>query len=492
MPMASIGWRPDSVQFGNNSDEPSPSGMAGSAPPVPVTPLTAGPPAGMTPAAWRLQQMRQAQQPASSLRTPSPTPALRLRRQELPPLADELEALLTPLAQLHTRPVDDWPSTLAETAHRAMNLFDNWLRAIEDKYAPVPDDVSDDAGVQRARVSTFRGDVRHAVQANVLNRLELAGIKVPRLMQPKNGELPMPEAEARQELARQVKSNVNRLILLARQFAFLERKGLLKPEGMVNDQGRPFSAVSIFTHAVLNAKREAGEKAITFHDAANGFVDDWQLGGRLPLRPDQLYGLISNLVSNAIKYTPNEGAVTVYMGPPIDNANWAMFNGPKQWPGSKHGSEAAKRANTLVIQVADTGDGFDMAELPRLLEEGGRSQQHEHIPGTGYGLGRVKELVESVGGTLEIVNNRDRHRPGPFALSRMFRAGRVPLLMSPVVQGGRGWGSWRLGGSVPGSCITCRIPIPAAADDAQTDADTDAGAGGIPRSLPSLGSAAAL
>ena len=90
---------------------------------------------------------------------------------------------------------------------------------------------------------------------------------------------------------------------------------------------------------------------------------------------DKLTQVLTNLVSNAIKYSPEGGAVTI-------------------------GAEAVD--GKIHLSVADEGLGLPPEEMPRLF---GRFHRVEHsdcssIPGTGLGLYITKQLVELQGGRI--------------------------------------------------------------------------------------------
>jgi signal transduction histidine kinase len=92
---------------------------------------------------------------------------------------------------------------------------------------------------------------------------------------------------------------------------------------------------------------------------------------------EQAYQLIvSNLVSNAVKYTPTGSVrVTLQLEEP-----WA------------------------VLEVEDSGIGIPQGEIPLLLTEFFRASnaRRGRIPGTGLGLAGVKALVERCGGELTV------------------------------------------------------------------------------------------
>jgi signal transduction histidine kinase len=104
----------------------------------------------------------------------------------------------------------------------------------------------------------------------------------------------------------------------------------------------------------------------------------------VPVRIDlQAYHLIlSNLVSNALKYTPT-GSIQILLhtqGP------WA------------------------VLQVKDTGIGIPQAQISQIFTEFFRASnaRRSQIPGTGVGLAGVKELVERFEGELELVSEENQ------------------------------------------------------------------------------------
>jgi two-component system phosphate regulon sensor histidine kinase PhoR len=93
---------------------------------------------------------------------------------------------------------------------------------------------------------------------------------------------------------------------------------------------------------------------------------------------DRLVQVLINLVDNAVKYTPEGGAVTVTARAVGDGA--------------------------VEIAVADTGIGIPAADLPRITERFYRvdKARSRELGGTGLGLAIVKHLVLAHGGELRI------------------------------------------------------------------------------------------
>ena len=92
---------------------------------------------------------------------------------------------------------------------------------------------------------------------------------------------------------------------------------------------------------------------------------------------DALCELLSNLLSNAIQYTPAGGAVDVTL---------------------------RTSASDVELTVADTGIGIPPAALPHVFEEFYRAPNAKEVfrGGTGVGLPIVKRVVEACGGTLTV------------------------------------------------------------------------------------------
>ncbi|MGB2823070.1 MAG: ATP-binding protein [Phycisphaerae bacterium] len=87
---------------------------------------------------------------------------------------------------------------------------------------------------------------------------------------------------------------------------------------------------------------------------------------------DMIYQAVMNLVSNAVKYTPRGGAVTVSVG--IDEPRGVSF-----------------------CEVADTGVGISPEELPHVFDKFYRVKANDKMAkGTGLGLCLVKHIIEIV------------------------------------------------------------------------------------------------
>lgn len=95
--------------------------------------------------------------------------------------------------------------------------------------------------------------------------------------------------------------------------------------------------------------------------------------------PDQLIRAITNLVSNAINYTPEGGYIAVRSRVTQTNPEW------------------------VIIEVADTGIGIPADDLPHIFDRFHRGANvGSDTPGTGLGLAIIKEIVELHHGKIEV------------------------------------------------------------------------------------------
>jgi two-component system phosphate regulon sensor histidine kinase PhoR len=108
---------------------------------------------------------------------------------------------------------------------------------------------------------------------------------------------------------------------------------------------------------------------------------------------DRLAQILINLVDNAVKYTPENGWVTV--------------------------RARAIDAARAEIRVRDTGVGIPAADLPRITERFYRvdKARSRELGGTGLGLAIVKHLVLAHGGELGIESREGEGTTVHFTLS---------------------------------------------------------------------------
>ena len=99
--------------------------------------------------------------------------------------------------------------------------------------------------------------------------------------------------------------------------------------------------------------------------------------------PGRIHRAVSNLVDNAVKWSPTGGAVEL-----------SLAQG--------------------ALTVRDHGPGFDDGDLPRVFERFYRADGARGLPGSGLGLAIVRQAAEAHGGSAEAEN-----APGGGALLRV-------------------------------------------------------------------------
>ena len=113
--------------------------------------------------------------------------------------------------------------------------------------------------------------------------------------------------------------------------------------------------------------------------AENGIELSLDVRGSLPLEADapRLRQVLDNLVSNALKFTPSGGSVTL---------------------------SASNGDGSVRVEVTDTGIGVPQEELGQLFSRFYRasSATRRAIPGTGLGLVIARAIVEGHGGTISL------------------------------------------------------------------------------------------
>jgi signal transduction histidine kinase len=92
---------------------------------------------------------------------------------------------------------------------------------------------------------------------------------------------------------------------------------------------------------------------------------------------DRVTQVLTNLLTNAVKFTPSGGKITVRLEPSADD-NW------------------------LQVSVTDTGCGIRADEVERIFDEFYQSTQprRQKTGGVGLGLAICKRLVEMNGGSI--------------------------------------------------------------------------------------------
>jgi len=133
------------------------------------------------------------------------------------------------------------------------------------------------------------------------------------------------------------------------------------------------SLKEIVKNIVNRMQLEAGQKKQKLESFVIGEIPS------IDADKDRLEQVVVNLISNALKYTPEFGQITVYVG---------------------------KLINDIYVKVTDTGIGIPDEALQMVFERFYRvdKARSRDLGGTGLGLSIAKEIVEAHSGTINITS----------------------------------------------------------------------------------------
>jgi two-component system, NtrC family, sensor histidine kinase KinB len=92
--------------------------------------------------------------------------------------------------------------------------------------------------------------------------------------------------------------------------------------------------------------------------------------------PSNVNLVLTNLFSNALKYTPNGGSITI---------------------------TATQQDNQILFTITDTGPGVPEEFAPRIFDRFFRIPQKDGPTGAGLGLAIAKDIIEAHGGSLHLL-----------------------------------------------------------------------------------------
>lgn len=165
-----------------------------------------------------------------------------------------------------------------------------------------------------------------------------------------------------------IQRNSGQLLDLVNQLLELNRleEGSIQPK---LQQGRIIQYLKYLTES-YQSFAWSKQRSLSFHSEVEGdFLMDYD--------PKRLQRILINLLSNAIKFTPELGQIKVSIKKDLDR-------------------------NSLIIRVADTGQGIPAEALPHVFERFYQvdNSSTKSIQGTGVGLALVKEMTELLNGNI--------------------------------------------------------------------------------------------
>jgi signal transduction histidine kinase len=179
-------------------------------------------------------------------------------------------------------------------------------------------------------------------------------------------ELPV---ELRRQFTLTVQANAKRLQHIVDDLLDLSRI----ESGGWRAEPEPVAVDQVARAAWANFAAAAEEKGVGWE------IEGEELPQQVLADPGALQQIFSNLFSNALRFTPQGGRITVAAGPVPGRPDWTR------------------------VAVRDTGSGIPAVHLGRIFErfyrvDPARSREEG---GTGLGLAIVRHLVEAHGGSVE-------------------------------------------------------------------------------------------
>jgi signal transduction histidine kinase len=192
------------------------------------------------------------------------------------------------------------------------------------------------------------------------------------------------ESDRLQELLQQFEQVVDLSQLDVEPLALPGREDFVEAEATVQKEPKPILLLpgtgeketdcflaDLLTPLLVTAKAIAQERNLKLKT---------EIPKNLPLVKVNIKALqevLSNIIDNALKYTPTGGKIFIQVG--------------------------QQKANFLGIAISDTGPGIPQEDIKHLGERHYRGVQAQtEIPGTGLGIAIAKQLIEQMHGEIEV------------------------------------------------------------------------------------------
>lgn len=188
---------------------------------------------------------------------------------------------------------------------------------------------------------------------------------------------------------------------------------------------QPYSITDILAPLLMTAAAIAQDCQIEFNvELADDLPQVW-------VDAKALREVLNNLLDNALKYTPSGGRVWVWVGDrqPMESALTTLPN---------HDLNAGSQQ---AIAIADDGPGIPTTDLTRIFERHYRGiQSQTDIPGTGLGLAIAQDLIQQMGGRIEVFSPLSTWTPALSTVPDLHPVthGTVFVVWLPPVQSSAG------------------------------------------------------
>lgn len=168
---------------------------------------------------------------------------------------------------------------------------------------------------------------------------------------------------------------------------------ITKMKSVTNDQEYKHGDIAGHIHTVVESVRELAKRkhiSLLFSPSQPQIFMDFV--------PEYINRIITNLVANAIKFTPENGRIYI---------------------------TATVKEDNLELCIADNGCGISRKEIPYIFDVFYQGQQGKIEVGSGIGLSLVRQLIESMNGSI--------------ALHSAEEEGSIFIITLPLKQGGIDW-----------------------------------------------------
>jgi signal transduction histidine kinase len=212
--------------------------------------------------------------------------------------------------------------------------------------------------------------------------------------------LAAPAAAAMTESLTQIQASIRKMVRWIDELNDVTR--LQSGQSLPLDR-HPVDLVALAEQVVAEHRREARSHRLQVCAETPAVVGQWD--------QVRLERVLHNLIGNAIKYSPNGGAVDVTItreAPDADTGGTGGASRAGDHPDDpdncgKPGDPGSAGARWAVVRVSDQGLGVPAADLPHLFEPFYRGTNVAGtIEGTGIGLPVARRVVVEHGGTIEV------------------------------------------------------------------------------------------
>lgn len=250
----------------------------------------------------------------------------------------------------------NWPDEAAPERNNARRqVGDEALRACQNALVQ-----------ERQRFDQFVSVVSHELRgplATLIGYAQLIG---------RDGRQPSP---LREKAAHSILDQARRLNLIIENMLQASRIA----GGRLRIERQPTALAAVLKQVVDQQQAAAPNHRLTVDAPYTAIIGDWD--------SSLLTLALSNVLSNAVKFSPSGGEVAI---------------------------RVQSDPHCAIVTVTDKGIGVAREDLPHLFEPYRRSERTTHFPGIGVGLFVARGIVEALGGDITV-----RSRPNHGATFRV-------------------------------------------------------------------------